>query len=277
MSQEDEGRTVLRPGGPRPRPRPAGRAGGGPLAPPGRAAAGCTRGRDPLAPPGACRGGLHTWARLGGLSAASFVVTVIWVQIQARPAAPAASAPAPATAVKAAPVAPAVPAVPPRRRAAARECALEILRASLREAEPAARAARAEALAREQDGDGAVRIAAAAATVAIAGLEPQVLAGAAVDVARRALDSQDAAARRTAASCGRADLPESEALPLLARAIADRDRAAPAPAHRRSGPGRAARGRRRDRERRAEGQGAGEAALPAARLIRSCTRRRRAS
>jgi serine/threonine-protein kinase len=72
------------------------------------------------------------------------------------------------------------------------------------------------------DKDWTVRIAAAAAIVAIVGLDPQVLAQASVDWTRGALDSQDWAVRKAAAGV-LGDIPENEAVPLLAQAIADRD------------------------------------------------------
>ncbi|HEX3481362.1 MAG TPA: HEAT repeat domain-containing protein, partial [Kofleriaceae bacterium] len=67
-----------------------------------------------------------------------------------------------------------------------------------------------------------VRIAAAAAVVSIVGLDPQVLAQASVDWTKGALESQDWAVRHAAAGV-LADLPEKQAMPLLARAIADPD------------------------------------------------------
>jgi HEAT repeat protein len=70
------------------------------------------------------------------------------------------------------------------------------------------------------DKDWTVRIAAAAAVVAIVGLDPQVLAQASVDWTKGALESQDWAVRHAAAGV-LADLPEKQAMPLLARAIAD--------------------------------------------------------
>jgi HEAT repeat protein len=73
-----------------------------------------------------------------------------------------------------------------------------------------------------RDRDWTVRIAAAAAIVAIVGLEPQVLAQASVDWTRSALDSQDLAVRRAAAGV-LADIPVKDAVPLLAQAIADPD------------------------------------------------------
>ncbi|HMG55959.1 MAG TPA: HEAT repeat domain-containing protein [Kofleriaceae bacterium] len=70
--------------------------------------------------------------------------------------------------------------------------------------------------------DWQVRIAAAAAIVAIVGLDPLVLAQASVDWTRGALDSQDWAVRRAAAGV-LADIPAKDAVPLLAQAIADKD------------------------------------------------------
>jgi HEAT repeat protein len=67
-----------------------------------------------------------------------------------------------------------------------------------------------------------VRIAAAGAIVAIVGLDPKVLAQASVDWTRDALDSQDLAVRKAAAGV-LADIPAKEAVPLLAKAIADPD------------------------------------------------------
>ncbi|HEY0988964.1 MAG TPA: HEAT repeat domain-containing protein, partial [Kofleriaceae bacterium] len=73
-----------------------------------------------------------------------------------------------------------------------------------------------------RDPDWTVRIAGAAAVVAIVGLDPQVLAQASVDWTRGALESQDWATRKAAAGV-LADIPEKQAVPLLAQAIADRD------------------------------------------------------
>jgi serine/threonine protein kinase len=70
------------------------------------------------------------------------------------------------------------------------------------------------------DQDWTLRIAAAEAIVAIVGLDPLVLAHASVGWTKSALDSQDWRMRRAAASV-LADIPEQEALPLLAEAIAD--------------------------------------------------------
>jgi serine/threonine protein kinase/HEAT repeat protein len=67
-----------------------------------------------------------------------------------------------------------------------------------------------------------VRIAAAAAIVAIVGLDPQVLAQASIDWTKSALGSEDWAVRKAAAGV-LGDMPEKEAVPLLAQAIADPD------------------------------------------------------
>jgi len=72
------------------------------------------------------------------------------------------------------------------------------------------------------DQDWSVRIAAAAAIIAIVGLDPMVLAQASVDWTKSALDSQDWAVRKAAAGV-LADIPEKDAVPLLAQAIADKD------------------------------------------------------
>jgi serine/threonine protein kinase/HEAT repeat protein len=72
------------------------------------------------------------------------------------------------------------------------------------------------------DADWTVRIAAAGAIVAIVGLDPKVLAQASVDWTRNALRSDDWAVRKAAAGV-LADIPEKEAVPLLAQAIQDRD------------------------------------------------------
>ncbi|HEX3764670.1 MAG TPA: HEAT repeat domain-containing protein, partial [Kofleriaceae bacterium] len=77
-------------------------------------------------------------------------------------------------------------------------------------------------IAAASDRDWTVRIAAAGAIVAIVGLDPQVLAQASVDWTRSALGSQDWAVRKAAAGV-LADIPESQAVPLLAQAIADPD------------------------------------------------------
>jgi HEAT repeat protein len=73
-----------------------------------------------------------------------------------------------------------------------------------------------------RDKDWTVRIAAAGAIVAIVGLDPKVLAQASVDWTKDALDSQDLAVRKAAAGV-LADIPAKEAVPLLAKAIADPD------------------------------------------------------
>ncbi|HEX2689367.1 MAG TPA: HEAT repeat domain-containing protein [Kofleriaceae bacterium] len=73
-----------------------------------------------------------------------------------------------------------------------------------------------------RDKDWTIRIAAAAAIVAIVGLDPQVLAQASVDWTKGALESADWAVRKAAAGV-LADLPEKQAVPLLAQAIADPD------------------------------------------------------
>ncbi len=72
------------------------------------------------------------------------------------------------------------------------------------------------------DSDWTVRLAAARAIVEIVGLDPVVLARAAVDWTKSALDSQDLAVRRAAAGV-LADIPAREAIPLLGVAIADAD------------------------------------------------------
>jgi serine/threonine protein kinase/HEAT repeat protein len=72
------------------------------------------------------------------------------------------------------------------------------------------------------DKDWTVRIAAAAAIVAIVGLDPQVLAQASVDWTKGALESQDWAVRKAAAGV-LADIPAKDAVPLLAQAILDKD------------------------------------------------------
>jgi HEAT repeat protein len=74
----------------------------------------------------------------------------------------------------------------------------------------------------DRDKNAHVRIAAAAAIVAIVGLAPQVLARASIDWTRNALDSQDWVVRRAAAGV-LSDIPAKEAVPLLARAFADRN------------------------------------------------------
>ncbi|HWU87177.1 MAG TPA: HEAT repeat domain-containing protein, partial [Kofleriaceae bacterium] len=77
-------------------------------------------------------------------------------------------------------------------------------------------------IALSNDKDWTLRVAAAGAIVAIVGLDPQVLAQASVDWTKSALDSQDWAVRKAAAGV-LADIPEKEAVPLLAQAIADKD------------------------------------------------------
>jgi HEAT repeat protein len=77
-------------------------------------------------------------------------------------------------------------------------------------------------LALAQDKDWRVRISAAAAIVAIVGLDPLVLAQASVDWTKSALGSEDWAVRKAAAGV-LADMPEKDAVPLLAQAIADPD------------------------------------------------------
>jgi len=72
------------------------------------------------------------------------------------------------------------------------------------------------------DKDWTVRIAASAAIVAIVGIDPAVLAQASVDWTKSSLASQDWAVRRAAAGV-LADIPEKQAMPLLAAAIADTD------------------------------------------------------
>ena len=72
------------------------------------------------------------------------------------------------------------------------------------------------------DKNWSVRIAAAAAIVAIVGLDPQVLAQVSIDWTRGALASQDWAVRKAAAGV-LGDMPEKDAMPLLAQAIADPD------------------------------------------------------
>ncbi len=72
------------------------------------------------------------------------------------------------------------------------------------------------------DKNWSVRISAAAAIVAIVGLDPQVLAQASVDWTKGALASQDWAVRKAAAGV-LGDMPEKDAVPLLAQAIADPD------------------------------------------------------
>ncbi len=72
------------------------------------------------------------------------------------------------------------------------------------------------------DKDWSVKISAAQALIAIVGLAPEVLAQASVDWTRSALGSEDWAVRKAAASA-LGDLPEKQAVPLLAAAIADPD------------------------------------------------------
>ena len=67
-----------------------------------------------------------------------------------------------------------------------------------------------------------MRIAAAVAVMAIVGLDPQVLAQASVDWTKSALASEDWAVRKAAAGV-LGDMPEKQAVPLLAPAIADPD------------------------------------------------------
>jgi serine/threonine-protein kinase len=73
-----------------------------------------------------------------------------------------------------------------------------------------------------RDPEWTVRIAAATAVISIVGISPQVLAQASVDWTKSALDSQDLAVREAAAGV-LADIPEAQAVPLLARAISDKD------------------------------------------------------
>jgi HEAT repeat protein len=72
------------------------------------------------------------------------------------------------------------------------------------------------------DPDWTVRLEVARAIVAIVGLDPALLAQAAVDWTRSALDAQDLAVRRAAAGV-LADIPASDAIPLLALAIKDKE------------------------------------------------------
>jgi serine/threonine-protein kinase len=67
-----------------------------------------------------------------------------------------------------------------------------------------------------------LRLAAAAALVAIVGLDPVVLVQASVDWTKTALGAQDWATRKAAAGV-LADIDEKEAVPLLAKAIADEE------------------------------------------------------
>ncbi len=73
-----------------------------------------------------------------------------------------------------------------------------------------------------EDHDWSVKIAAAAAVLVIVGLDPQVLAQASVDWTASALKSEDWAVRKAAAGV-LGDMPEKDAVPLLASAIADPD------------------------------------------------------
>ena len=77
-------------------------------------------------------------------------------------------------------------------------------------------------LALASDKDWTVRISAAVALMAIVGLDPQVLAQASVDWTKSALQSEDWAVRKAAAGV-LGDMPEKDAVPLLASAIADPD------------------------------------------------------
>nr|HEX4312576.1 HEAT repeat domain-containing protein [Kofleriaceae bacterium] len=72
------------------------------------------------------------------------------------------------------------------------------------------------------DKDWTVRISAAVALMAIVGLDPAVLAQASVDWTKSALQSEDWAVRKAAAGV-LGDMPEKDAVPLLASAIADPD------------------------------------------------------
>ncbi|HEV7558459.1 MAG TPA: HEAT repeat domain-containing protein, partial [Kofleriaceae bacterium] len=72
------------------------------------------------------------------------------------------------------------------------------------------------------DKDWRVRVAAAAAVMAIVGLDPQLLAQASVDWTKSALASEDWAVRKAAAGV-LGDMPEKQAVPLLAQAILDTD------------------------------------------------------
>jgi len=72
------------------------------------------------------------------------------------------------------------------------------------------------------DPDWTVRLEVARAIVAIVGLDPALLAQAAVDWTKSALDAQDLAVRRAAASV-LADIPAADAIPLLALAIKDKE------------------------------------------------------
>lgn len=68
-----------------------------------------------------------------------------------------------------------------------------------------------------------LRVAAAAAAVQIVGLDPKLLASASVDWTKNALASEDWVTRHAAAGV-LSDLPAQEAVPLLARAIADKEK-----------------------------------------------------
>jgi serine/threonine-protein kinase len=133
------------------------------------------------------------------------------------------------------------PRSPNRAVAAAAQIALgeyggiDILTDELRDRDPALRRLAARALgeigepsslgaliALGGDADGTVRIAAAGAILAVVGLDPQVLAQASVDWTRSALGSQELAIRRAAAGV-LGDISARDAMPLLARAIADGD------------------------------------------------------
>jgi HEAT repeat protein len=71
-----------------------------------------------------------------------------------------------------------------------------------------------------QDKEAAVRIASAAAIVAIVAVDPKLLAQASVDWTRSALAAEDWATRESAAALVGV-VPEREAIPLLAQALAD--------------------------------------------------------
>ena len=73
-----------------------------------------------------------------------------------------------------------------------------------------------------EDKEWSVRISAAQALLTIVGLDPKLLAQASIDWAKGALDSEDWAVRKAAAGVI-GDLPEKQAVPLLAKAIADPD------------------------------------------------------
>jgi len=72
------------------------------------------------------------------------------------------------------------------------------------------------------DKDWTVRISAAVAVMAIVGLDPQLLAQVSIDWTKGALASEDWAVRRAAAGV-LGDMPEKQAVPLLATALADPD------------------------------------------------------